>query len=210
MDPRKAITHFYHVYADGHWREPVKEHVDALIRYGLADQMLYMYVGFVGTRQNCEEAASYIADRGILVYPLDAEPEGWEQVTMKYIPQLMDAGPVLYAHTKGAYDPSPINIKWRKSMTYHSVVTWERAVNALVDEDYDTAGSHWLTADDGRSFYGGTFWWANPDYIRRLPPLEYDSRWSAEHWIGQASPNKVFDLNPGHPADGRTVFTTEW
>ena len=210
MNPRNAITHFYHVYADGHWQKPVKEHLDALIRFGLADQMLGMYVGYVGTRKNCEEAAAYIADRGLLVYPLDAEPEGWEQVTMRFIPQLMDEGPVLYAHTKSAHDPSPINIKWRKSMTYHNVVTWERAVNALVDEGYDTAGCHWLTADDGRSFYGGTFWWANPSYIRTLPPLEYDSRWSAEHWIGQAPNNRVYDLNPGHPADATTQFTETW
>ena len=77
MDRRTAITHFYHVYADGHWQEPIREHVDALIRFGLADQMLGMYVGYVGTRKNCGEAADYITSRGILSYPLEMEPEGW-------------------------------------------------------------------------------------------------------------------------------------
>ena len=35
MNPREDITHFYHVYADGHWQEPVREHVDVLIHHRL-------------------------------------------------------------------------------------------------------------------------------------------------------------------------------
>ena len=113
---------------------------------------------------------------------------------------------VFYAHTKGAWSPVDINVRWRRSMTYHTVIMWQDAVRAL--DDRDAAGCHWVQDQHGPWFLGGTYWWANADYLSRLPDVPFVSRWSAEHWIGMGDP-QVFDLNPGHPA-GQATFTTSW
>jgi hypothetical protein len=73
----------------------------------------------------------------------------------------------------------------------------------------DAVGCHWLTAEqfpwaaqefpEGTPFFGGNFWMARCDYLRRLPEPSTRSRFDAERWIGLRDP-KVLDLNPGWPA----------
>ena len=58
-------------------------------------------------------------------------------------------------------------------MTIGVVERWRSCVEKL-ERGYDTVGCHWLTPDAYRQivsspFYGGNFWWAKADYIRKLP-----------------------------------------
>jgi hypothetical protein len=43
--------------------------------------------------------------------------------------------------------------------------------------------------------FGGNFWWARADLVRLNPPPDRDSRYHAEHWLGQLS--EVTPLIPG-------------
>lgn len=196
------IRHYYHVYADGLWREPVAEHVAAL-----ADitEPMTVTVGLVGAEQACDEVRAVLAEAGLEVASFVQEAVGWEQVTLQQLSADLTTGhssPVLYAHTKGAHDPSPINIVWRRSMTRHVIGDWRTCLDAL--GEFDAAGCHWLTADRWpdlvqNPFFGGNFWWATADYLRKLPPLDCNNRWDAEKWVGLASP-RVYDLLPGWPS----------
>ena len=53
--------------------------------------------------------------------------------------------------------------------------------------------------DPGRlvPVFGGNFWWAKRELIKRLPPLQYESRYDAEGWIGRGEPD-IVNLIPGH------------
>jgi hypothetical protein len=201
----KMSDHFYHVYAGGDWEEPVAEHVEALHQSGLASYFDNIYVGYVGPIDRIAAAEKTIM-AALPAVTVTRTGTGWEQETMSLIPQYLSSGPVLYAHTKGASDPSPINKAWRRSMTLECIIRWERAVEAL--HEWDIAGCHWLMADDLKWFFGGTFWWANSDYLRTLPPVSVENRWQAEHWVGLNPQVRAFDLKPGHPGD--IPLDTDW
>jgi hypothetical protein len=199
------IAHFYHIYADGKWEEPVQEHLDALKTYGMYDYINSFNVGIVGSEQNRQNVKDYLHENSIECNIIDEQLHGWEQVTMRHISEYAknNNGFVMYAHTKGAHDPSRINISWRKSMTYYNIVNW-KTPRDLLAKGYDSVGCHWCND----AFWGGTYWWATNNYIRSLSPLLSNDRWDAEHWIGQAEYKILYDMNPGWPGFG--LFKTSW
>jgi hypothetical protein len=122
----------------------------------------------------------------------------------------------LYAHTKGASDPSLINQLWNRSMTFFNVVAWERCLQLL--EGVDAVGCHWITKEqfphmadhnnpDGYPYFGGTYWWAKSSHIKELGEPERKQRWQAEHWIGKKPDTKVHDTNPGWPSPEKFIIT---
>lgn len=200
-----TIDHFYHVYAGGNWQDPVAEHLQALHQSGIATHIDRMYVGFVGSIDQIAEAEATIR-ASIAARTITKSALGWEQETMGLIPTYLSDKPVLYAHTKGSSDPSPINIAWRRSMTQECVINWRRSLAAL--DDHDIAGCHWLMAADKKWFFGGTYWWATANYLRTLPPIGRENRFQAEHWVGLNPNVRAFDLKPGHP--GMIPLDTDW
>jgi hypothetical protein len=208
------VCHFYHVWVDGVWPGPVREHVEALGAAGFPGPVTVGLVGYAGDRPRVRDLISArFADAGL------PPPAGWveadagfEDVTLRALRDHASCGDahILYAHTKGAYDDSPWNAAWRRSMTRHMVGGWEQCVK-LLGGGYDTVGCHWLTPgqhhdppdwDVPSPFYGGNFWWAAARYVRRLPPvprLRHENRHDAERWVGLAGP-RAYDLLPGWPS----------
>ena len=208
---QELITHFYHAYTAGKWQEPAEEHAKALADSGLRDRLDHLFLGIVGED-----------DRGIVEmfrdYGLDPIVRAhtglaWEQLTLSAIYRYVttNKGYIFYAHTKSAHDQQQINLLWRRDMCYQNVIRWRECVEKL-DEGYDIVGAHYIDDRDqhhglGHRFFGGNYWWANSVYIKRLPPLIYQSRWCAEWWIGERD-HKHFDMNPGWPHPSN--FVTEW
>lgn len=206
------VRHFYHVYASGAWAEPVREHAEAL---GASEFTGAITVGLVGPRGDRERAREMITRRfsmyGAPVPDSWVEAdEGYEQVTLTALrnfarSHLQDMA-ILYAHTKGAHDNTEWNAAWRRSMTRRIVSDWPNCVRQL--GRYELVGCHWLDPeryhtppyDVASPFFGGNFWWALSNYVRRLPPLDAKgTRHDAETWIGLRSP-RVLDLLPGWPS----------
>lgn len=202
------LAHFYHVYADGRWREPLSEHLHAVERSGLLDVTGSVRVSIVGSDAHAGEVEQFLEGKCATV--VSRTEDGWEQETLELVRNWASTedGAVLYAHTKGAANHSTINVRWRRSMTYHCVVKWAECLQSLAD--HDAVGCHWLTAEDGTGYFGGTFWWANTSYLRRLAPISYHSRWMAELWIGQIVDGaaNIRDMNPGAPS--HQLFTSQW
>ena len=199
------IDHFYHVYAGGQWKEVVKEHIQALRQSGLDQQIEHMYVGYVGTPEQTDEAEQFICSE-LETVTINKSETGWEQETMRLIPKYVTDKTVLYAHTKGASRQSDHQTTWRRSMTKECIINWERAIAAL--SDHDIVGCHWLCAADGKWFFGGTFWWASAEYLRTLPDINNENRFQAEHWVGLNPNVRAFDLKPGHP--GELPLNIDW
>lgn len=212
------VSHWYHVWAQGEWREPVAEHLDALAACGYDGPF---HVGVVGAPERRAEALAELN----AIRPPDsiAEAEtGWEQVTLHPLHEYSQThdGAILYAHTKGASDPSTINIAWRRSMSWHLVRNLH-ACKGAIEQGYDVVGCHWLTPEEFPGHVqhaplpclGGNFWLASCEYLKRLAPCAVSCRHDAEGWIGTGDPN-VLDLFPGWPGNfapvkyGRLVATS--
>jgi len=208
------MIHFYHVYADGQWQQPVHEHIAALETSGILKHLNDLYLGIVGQPHNRLEVVRRFHQASIYPQVAAEADEGWEHVTLEALRKRATNGedPILYAHSKGAANPTEINIAWRKSMTYYNIIQWRQNLAAL--QTHDTSGCHFI--DDraqhnglGHRFYGGTYWWATTHHIRQLPDLVYHSRWCAEWWIGERFDDwKHYDTNPGWP--DFPLFKTEW
>jgi len=207
------MIHFYHVYAAGQWQQPVTEHINALHISGLQRELSDIYLGIVGPPDQRLAVVRAFHNFGMFPQVAAEAEQGWEHLTLEALRKRCTSDqPVFYAHSKGAANPTDINIAWRKSMTYYNIMQWRQNVTALLD--HDTSGCHFI--DDraqnnglGHRFYGGTYWWATSHHIQQLPDLVYHSRWCAEWWIGERFDEwKHYDTNPGWP--DFPLFRTEW
>lgn len=178
------LHHFYHIYADGEWREPVKEHLQALKTSGLgAEGGFSLSVGLVGNDRNTAAVRDFLNGHSIGWREVASSQEGWEQVTLNALARESHTleGFVFYAHTKGASTPSRFNADWRQRMTFYTVTRWREALLSL--ETHHAYGCHWMQLG-GSWLFGGNFWWTRMSHLRLLPPPGVHSRWAAEGWIG--------------------------
>lgn len=188
---------YFHIYADGDWELPATEFFDHLPQLGA-----HVRVGVVGSPENLISVRHWLSrpgrshDATIVAY----SPDGWEQTTLEFLHAESTTTdlPFLYTHTKGAADPSDLNVAWRRSMLRHVVAPCRSHLHLL--PDYAIIGTRWLRSHPtGVGFFAGNFWIATAAHLRGLPPLEYRDRYQAETWIGQGNPTHL-DLCPGWPA----------
>lgn len=195
------IQHFYHLYADGEWEQPLAEHMEAL---ATIPQRMQVTIGIVGSIEN---RAKVLAKTPSSWWPVHWT-EGFEQQTLEliYLNAWSFTGPVLYAHSKGAAYPTPVSDMWRGCMTRH-LINDSSKVLAHLDAGADTVGVHWLTPEAYPDsvqipYYGGNFWWSTAEHLRRLPPPSNETRYHAEAWLGTVRPDNPVDLEPGWPGAG--------
>ena len=202
-----VISHFYHAYATKSAYGMVAEHVTAIIESRLADHIDHLSLGVVGTPESRKKIIDLCY--GLIPTEVVAEAdEGWEQTTLNVLweRRASFSGPVLYAHTKGASQACPWNTKWRRTLTDRLVRGWQGAAQCLAAAD--VVGCNWISESflprtgnpTNVHFFAGNFWWASPDYLRKLAAPSMDNRWEAEKWIGKGRP-RVCDLIPGFPSD---------
>jgi hypothetical protein len=216
------LIHYYHVYCGGggQWQLIMNQHMMALCNYGLIEQLDEIRVGIVGPPDQ-RKAVKEILDNSLIkdkVKVVVTRTNAYEQATLTemYKASQDEDAVYLYAHTKGASDPSLINQLWNRSMTFFNVVAWERCLQLL--EGVDAVGCHWITKEqfphmadannpEGFPYFGGTYWWAKSSHIKELGEPVRDNRWQAEHWIGKKPDTKVHDTNAGWPSPERFVIT---
>lgn len=175
------LKHYYHIYANGLWIEPLNEHFTALNESGLIDELDFIGVGIVGTEFNRDSVKRALPPEFHVVAEAGM---GWEQVTHTPLAaDLQEPAKILYAHTKGAANSSHSQGSWRREMTEGTVYHWKECVDLL--DKYDVVGCRWRR-DPWRHF-SGTFWWATSSYLSTLAPISYTYRDDAEAWIGYGS-----------------------
>ncbi len=200
------LKHYYHIYSTGKWKPPVSEHIDALEKSGLIGVLDYFGVGIIGHPSYRQTVKNYLISRGVKFSVVVEANDGWEQKTLDVV-ECEDEDYVLYAHTKGAANPSDHSDQWRASMTEGLIGRWPRAVELL--KESDAVGSHWLEVNNFPRHYSGNFFWARGDYINRLVrPVDMSSRWSAEMWIGGGH-GRMYDLATGGPSNGNWLFEND-
>lgn len=210
------IYHFYHIYADGRWQEPVTEHLDALLRFGLYDNLISFNVGIVGNIENRNAVKNFLSSYNLqkLIYCNETD-SGWEQETQDSLHDHSqnNEGLILYTHTKTAVNYNDLHVRWRKSMEYYNVVRWADCVNFL-NNGHSGVGCYYTPIpskldDSMDGYYAGTFWWSHCKYVRLFPRVARGNRYDAEGWIGFLKPSveksgnhfNQYDWTPTHPGD---------
>jgi hypothetical protein len=108
--------------------------------------------------------------------------------------------PMLYVHTKGISHTNPIikrNIDaWVRYLDLYVIKQWEDCLKAL--ETYDTAGPFFCSGEF--QHYQGNFWWANSNYIKTLPKIDFSNvkKWNrGEYWVlsNTTNPYAITDIS---------------
>lgn len=104
---------------------------------------------------------------------------------------------ILYCHLRGVTTPDNEHIPtWRNYLIHHNITNFRKAYYTL--DNYDACGvdlipkERWPHADH----FSGNFWWANSEYIKKLPHISDISRpdsktilslrHNGEFWIGMS------------------------
>lgn len=181
---------FFHIATIGNYKEIVEEILGNLERSGLLKEASKIYFSVVGS--------------GIVDLPLnlncnisyDTNLEIGEFITLNKLKNIADFckgnEKILYIHTKGVTSDSenqPIK-DWRKYMIYFNINRYKDMVKYL--DSYDACGVDFSV--EPVKHFSGNFWWANSNYIKKLPKIESISspfskkvltlRHNAEFWIG--------------------------
>jgi glycosyltransferase involved in cell wall biosynthesis len=185
--------HFFHLYADGDWGRPVAEHLNTLDRIGVPYRVT---CGVVGSPKNRAEAIRCLPDSWEIIEFSD----GFENRTLSLIQERLTDLPVLYAHTKGAGFPLEYSDPWRACLTRQVVGRWRTNLQALTSNDM--VGAHWLIPEAWEDvdvpYFGGNYWWATADHLRKLGPVDTSDRFGSERWVGSV-PATVLNLVSGWP-----------
>lgn len=232
----KELHHFYHIGSSGKWLQPLSEHIHALRRYGLLENLDSINFGIIGPKDNRQDVKDYL-HKEIDNFNIVAEADsGWEQVTINPMHEfsLKNDGYIFYAHTKSSNNHNIFGAKHRRSMTYFNVVNWKDCVEKL-DEGYALTGTHycqmhlvkdaygnemdipgetrWENTKKYDGFFLGNFWWTTTEAIKTLKPCENNYRQDAEFWIAQIKlENKMaYDFYPHQVfTEHEDKFITRW
>lgn len=211
------IHHFYHIYADGNCEAAIREHIRALKEGGLDDNLDTFNIGIVGSEVKRKEVLHCLRTLDICFRVVAESNTGWEQVTQTPMWDFAqtNSGTILYAHTKGASDPSEVNIRWRRSMTYWNVLRWQLCQDKL--KDHGAVGCHWLQPlismpehTKGNWMFAGTFFWTHCEVMRTWQKPALTHRHEAEGFVGYGWHQGNFPVydhtpyfpNTNHFADG--------
>lgn len=184
---------FYHVWEGGDWQVPLTEFAGALRDSELEPDEVCL--GVVGALWPLEAWAVRYGRPAEMVVSAD---RGYEWVTINALREYAELsdGAVLYAHAKGAENPSEHNARWRKAM----IDALLKLKNVELLKDHDAVGPFWIEdwPQAGNRFFGGNFWMATCSYLRTLPECGTEHRWVPESWLGLNDP-EIVDVLPGMP-----------
>lgn len=185
----KSVIIFYHVGGlDERGRFIVSEQMRLLKSSGLYDFSDKIFAGVVGHRYAVDWLTPY--EKVELAY-YDEDPTCYESKTLIALHEfvaknIQDDYLILYFHTKGAFSQWRNNCKavssWRQVMGYWLIQDYRRCLELFEQYNLDTLGGNSINSyptnvknkklfceeREHAYHYSGNFWWATPQYIRRL------------------------------------------
>lgn len=76
---------------------------------------------------------------------------------------------IFYLNGLGVTNDTIYKQSWRSYLSYFNIIKYNECISSL-DDGYDVCGVDWRT--DPVPHYSGNFWWANSNYILKLPKIE--------------------------------------
>jgi hypothetical protein len=182
-----CIFGYFHSAIMGHWKDVNTEMLNTMLKSDLMHEMLGLHTMFVGYDEKkkwfpFKHYNLFVSDHGGSLNEYEYPTLEWLQndCVDKYIDPFwkMEVGIeptdniyIFYCCNAGVSHPPNHDLypEWRRLMNYWSFTRWKDCVTAL-EEGYDTVGIEWQS--DPVPHWSGNFWWATPEYIATLPPVQ--------------------------------------
>lgn len=178
---------YWHIYTVNHWREIVRETLEAIEVSGLLEACACINV--VATGPESSAVRGILRHHHVKLVVMDGYENNFEFPTLQLI--WLDArfctakelgGSVFYIHTKGVSYPDDRFKRWRGLMLESVVHNHHEHLEAL--KTADVSGFNYLQGDTPH--FSGNFWFARRSHIQKLPEpmsLDISNRYLAELWI---------------------------
>jgi hypothetical protein len=219
---QKNIYVFYHICLLNDWARVFSGQLNKIIDSGLLKIAQKLYLSVVGDK--AEEIAPLLAfHEKIQIVYTNNEPTVYEMPTLDILHRHCISNPkpknsaVLYIHTKGVSYEALSQQKqyienWRNYLEYFNIDQYQVCLKYL--ENHDLCGVNWQQ-HQGIGHFNGNFWWANTEYIKKLPNISQapimnnEERFKAESWIGLSSTKKVACLWESNTDHYTTAYPPE-
>tara|TARA_R110000868_G_scaffold2821_1_gene19525 strand:+ start:1726 stop:2382 length:657 start_codon:yes stop_codon:yes gene_type:complete len=189
-----GVSIFFHLATMNNYQEIFDEIYSEIVNSGLFEVIDNLNICIVGNGE-----LQFESNDKIKIYKNNDITVGeffTLNILKKFADSLTENNNILYLHTKGVTSPgNQCVVDWRKYMTYFNIIQYDKCIDSL--KGYDTCGVDLVT--EPTVHYSGTFWWANSDYIKRLPKIDeirypktppiLDIRHNGEFWIGMGNGN---------------------
>lgn len=178
---KRKINIFFHICCLNNYIDVTNEIIDKIIESGLYDKSEKIFYCILG------EANDLLIERikSLGKFELIYNSNNISDVEYPTLINLYDFcskndSYVLYIHTKGVSLPyDKFRQLWRKRLLQKVVQEYNICISHLND-GYDVSGCGWKEVSKGKPVnycageyphYSGNFWWANSDYIKKLPDI---------------------------------------
>jgi hypothetical protein len=140
------INHFYHIWADANWQDPLTDHLIALHDNGLYDQLNVFNIGIVGSLFNINQVKQYLQEHGGDKVSIVVEVEnGVEQDTIDFMIDSDAAGYALYSSTNDIFQDNEYEHNFRKELNKVLIKDWEKC--RILLNDYSIVGAYYLVPE---------------------------------------------------------------
>jgi hypothetical protein len=216
------IKIYFHVAAIPGWKEFIEEKTNLMKSVGLWDHAanIIFELHYKGT-DFAWIYEKFINDPKVIFWEcmdsVHSLGESYSQIHLWQLCQYETEPVAIFRyHTKGLRYRTddmvyPSAERWAKYLDYWNIEMWRSAYLILKNSDYDTVGANWHDVWENphniEGHWSGNIWWANSEYIKRIPPLRkphevdcvsqlggFATRHDAELWIGIGKP-KFFEFH---------------
>ena len=196
------IYGFIHTYTVNNWKDILEEQLAKILNSGLYEKVDKIYIGAVG-KLGSLYGYGILSPKVEILYELD-KPELEQSITLSFLRMFAKGrrnAKMFYIHSKGvSHIDSKPQTDWRKLMEYYTITRHEACLHELKRADVVGTNWHlgegWMGATSKQCggvqvtpHFSGNFWWANSEYLERLPSLfPLVNKYQCEFWIGKNNP----------------------
>lgn len=194
MNIDKKIFIFYHATLINDWKTIIEEQKNILIRSKLSSAMSNLYFGLYGNNEDMNDVINEFkcVFPSMFVYG-NSRYDCYEYYILStikdFVELLKEECYIFYFHSKGITameEESKSRMKdWRDLMQHFLIKNWKSCIEKL-EEGYDCCGVNWHVLP--KPHFSGNFWWANSEYLKKLPNVDMLDKREHEFWIGLKQP----------------------
>jgi len=197
------IYGFIHTYTVNNWKGILEEQLNEIVRSGLYDKAEKIFIGVNGDSLLSLHWLVKEYKKFEVLYQF-SKPELEQSLTLSFLHMFAKGRrntKVFYIHSKGvSHIDSKPQTDWRKLMEYYTITRYEACLHELKRADVVGTNWHlgegWMGATSKQCggipvtpHFSGNFWWANSEYLERLPSLfPLVNKYQCEFWIGKNNP----------------------
>jgi predicted O-methyltransferase YrrM len=195
------VSVFSHNFLQNHWEEIVGQQLNKMSSGGLYDRAdTILYGVYSESEEEYRKFENLIKQYDTrlkidIVRYCENQAEYSTLLNLQNHCRLNPNSQVVYFHSKGSSrEKNHYITSWRECLDFFVIEKWEHSFKNLLNKNCDVCGALYVNLFrfldyEFKNYFSGNFWWADSNYINKLPSLsllksQTQERVFNEMWIG--------------------------